>query len=206
MPIISPHEASRRLFYRIVVGANAPWLLFSRQDRLHFLPALLVFLVEATWLDYHPVWLVIAVFTLWSTYLLVFKKEVLYQKEVRKENRLTDPKLAAWKAETETVMQTRKPYLNPDLSLQTLAQMIGIKEKDLSEVLNIGFSKSFHDYVNQYRIEEVKKMLLDPDKLHLTNFALAQEAGFNSKSAFLGLFKKHVGMTPGEFKKKAPKG
>ncbi len=160
----------------------------------------------STWLDYHPVWLVIAVFSLWSTYLLVFKKEVLYQKEVRKENRLTDPKLAAWKAETETVMQTRKPYLNPDLSLQTLAQMIGIKEKDLSEVLNIGFSKSFHDYVNQYRIEEVKKMLLDPGKRHLTNFALAQEAGFNSKSAFFGLFKKHVGMTPGEFKQKAPKG
>ncbi len=156
----------------------------------------------STWLDYHPVWLLIAVFTLWSTYYLVFKKEVIFQKGVVKENRLPDDKIISWKTALETAMQTQKPYLDPDLSLQTLAQIVGIREKDLSEVLNIGLSKGFHDYINYYRIETVKKLLLAPEKQHLTNFAMAQEAGFNSKSAFFGLFKKYVGMTPGEYKRR----
>ncbi|MBC7775176.1 MAG: AraC family transcriptional regulator [Phycisphaerae bacterium] len=155
----------------------------------------------STWLDYHPVWLLIAVFTLWSTYVLVFKKDLIFQKSIVKENRLPEDKIIAWKIALETIMQTQKPYLDPDLTLQTLAQIIGIKEKDLSEVLNIGLSKGFHDYVNYYRIEAVKNLLLMPEKQHLTNFAMAQEAGFNSKSAFFGLFKKYVGVTPGEFKR-----
>ena len=99
-------------------------------------------------------------------------------------------------------MVQQKPCLQPDLSLPMLAQFVGIKDKDLSEVLNVGFAKSFHDFLHFYRIEAVKKLLLNPDKQHLTNFALAQEAGFHSKSAFFGLFKKYVGMTPGEFKRR----
>ena len=156
----------------------------------------------STALDYHPAWLVMAVFTLWSTYYLVFKKEAIYQNVTRKDHRLAATYLEKLKTDLKKVMLTEKPYLNPDLNLQTLAQSIGVKEKDLSEVLNLGFSKSFYEYINSYRIEEVKKMLIDTDKKHLTNFAIAQEAGFNSKSAFFGLFKKHVGMTPGEFKKR----
>lgn len=155
----------------------------------------------STWLDYHPVFLVIAAFTLWSAYVLVFKKEVIVPKTIVKENRLPADKITAWMETVDAVMQTQKPYLQPDLTLQTLAQIVGIKEKDLSEVLNAGFSQSFHDYVNQYRIEEVKKILLNPEKQHLTNVAMAQECGFNSKSAFFSLFKKHVGMTPGEYKR-----
>ncbi len=180
---------------RIFLGAAILALAFMIVGNLLF------FDLMSTWLDYYPVWLVIAVFTLWSTYFLVFKKEVIFQKSNVKENRLPEAKIAVWKIALEAVMSQQKPYLNPDLSLQMLAQMIGIKDKDLSEVLNIGFSKSFHDFINFYRIEEVKKLLLDPTKQHLTNFAMAQEAGFNSKSAFFGLFKKYVGMTPGEFKR-----
>lgn len=156
----------------------------------------------ATWLDYLPVWLAISIFTLWCCYLLVFKKELIFQRESKKENRLSDARIASLKLELDAVMQSQKPYLNPDLSLQLLAQIVGIKEKDLSEVLNSGFTKNFHDYVNLYRIEEVKKMLLDPHKQHLTNLAMAQEAGFSSKSTFFGLFKKHMGMTPGEYKRR----
>lgn len=156
----------------------------------------------STWMDYLPVWLTISIFTLWCCYLLVFKKEAIFQKETKKETRLSDPKIAALKLVVDEVMQSQRPYLNPDLSLQLLAQIVGIKEKDLSEVLNSGFAKNFHDYVNLYRLEEVKKMLLDPNKQHLTNLAMAQEAGFSSKSTFFGLFKKHVGMTPGEYKKR----
>lgn len=156
----------------------------------------------STWLDYHPLWFCIAVFTMWNTYYLVFNKETVFQKGIARDNRLPDDRMARWKNVLENVMRTQKPYLNPALSLQLLAQTVGLKEKDLSEVLNTGFSKSFHEYVNTYRIEEVKRLLLNPEKQYLTNFAMAQEAGFRSRSAFFGLFKKYVGLTPGEFKQK----
>ncbi len=208
------------VFYSYLIGKTVraggrmepPWLQWQRQLRIFFAAVLVTlaamlagnffyFDLMSTWLDYHPVWLLIAVFTLWSAFFLVFKNEVVCPKAMAKENRLPDAKITAWKIALETAMQTHKPYLDPDLSLQALAQLIGIKEKDLSEVLNIGFSQSFHDYINRYRIETVKRLLLAPEKQHLTNFALAQEAGFNSRSAFFGLFKKYVGMTPGEFKR-----
>ena len=155
----------------------------------------------STSLEYHPVWFLVGLFTLWCSHFLVFKKEIVFPNGQRKETRLATPALENWKEKLELEMRTHKLYLNPNLSLHILAESIGIKEKDLSEVLNMGFAKSFYDYVNEYRIEEVKKMLLDPGKNHLTNIAIAQEAGFKSKSAFFGLFKKYVGMTPGEFKK-----
>ncbi len=77
-----------------------------------------------------------------------------------------------------------------------------MKEKELSELLHSGFGSSFYAYVSQYRIEEVKRMLLDPTNQQFTNFAIAQQAGFSSKSTFFHLFKKHTGMTPGAYKKK----
>ncbi|MEZ4993328.1 MAG: helix-turn-helix domain-containing protein [Saprospiraceae bacterium] len=97
-------------------------------------------------------------------------------------------------------MEEQKPYLDPGLSLQQLAQYLNIREKELSELLNTGLQTSFYAYINAYRLETVKAMLLDPQKQHLTNFAIAQEAGFSSRSTFFNLFKKHVGMTPGAYK------
>jgi len=67
--------------------------------------------------------------------------------------------------------------------------------------LNAGFGSSFYGYINAYRLQEVKKMLLDPQNQQFTNFAIAQKAGFSSKSTFFNLFKKDMGMTPGAFKK-----
>lgn len=190
-PLFEIWQRTLRLFLYLITAALAV-MIFGN---------LFFFDLMSTWLDYHPVWLCIAAFTLWSSYFLVFKKEVIFQKIAEKENRLSDEKIAAWKTALETVMETQKPYLKPDLSLQMLAQTVGLKEKDLSEVLNIGCGKPFHDFINFYRVEALKGLLLDTEKQHLTNFALAQEAGFNSKSTFFGLFKKITGMTPGEFKR-----
>ncbi|MFN0016587.1 MAG: helix-turn-helix domain-containing protein [Saprospiraceae bacterium] len=192
-PRFEKWQRSLRFFFAAVVVMLAAMILGN----------FFYFDLMSTWLDYHPVWLCIAVFTLWCTYFLVFKNEVISQSQkiTVREQRLSDEKIMDWKALVEAVMQDQKPFFDPELSLQKLAQTVGLKEKDLSEVLNIGCGKSFHDFVNYYRVEEVKRLLLNPEKQHLTNFALAQEAGFNSKSAFFGLFRKFAGTTPGKFKK-----
>ncbi len=101
-------------------------------------------------------------------------------------------------------METNKPYLNPLLSLNILANEISISPKHLSQILNNSIQQNFYHYINSYRIEEVKKKLSDNIKKQGRDniLEIAYEAGFNSKNSFNAAFKKHTGMTPSEFRKR----
>ncbi|HJQ31290.1 MAG TPA: AraC family transcriptional regulator [Pyrinomonadaceae bacterium] len=99
------------------------------------------------------------------------------------------------------LMKTEKPYLDGDLTLQKLAKALAISPHHLSQTINEHLNQNFFDFINAYRIEEAKRMLLDPAKKHYSILAVSEEVGFNSKSAFNTAFKKHVRMTPSEFRK-----
>jgi AraC-like DNA-binding protein len=99
-------------------------------------------------------------------------------------------------------METEKPYLNPNLTLPQLASMIQTPSHYLSQVINEKFSLNFFDFINQYRIEEVKSRISDPQFKHLSLLGIAFECGFNSKSAFNRIFKKFTGTTPTSFKER----
>lgn len=99
------------------------------------------------------------------------------------------------------LMEEKKPYTNASLTLPQLAGMLGITPHNLSEVINTQLKKNFYDFVNGYRIEQVKKDLADPAKMHLKILSIAFDAGFNSKATFNTLFKEHTGTTPSEFRK-----
>lgn len=99
------------------------------------------------------------------------------------------------------IMETEKLFTDGELSLQKLAEKLSISPPHLSQVINERLGQSFSDFVNSYRVEEVKKMFLDPAKKHYSILAIAEEAGFNSKSSFNSVFKKHTGKTPSEFRK-----
>ena len=99
------------------------------------------------------------------------------------------------------VMQTAKPYLSGDLTLLDLSETLSISPHNLTEVINTQFNQNFYEFVNSYRIKEVKERLSDPESDHLTLLAIGLESGFNSKSSFNAVFKKQVGMTPSQYKK-----
>ena len=103
--------------------------------------------------------------------------------------------------ELERLMEAKKPFTNNELSLRELSEMMEISTHNLTEIINRFSGKNFYDFVNSYRVEEVKHRLQQPESANLTMLALAMEAGFNSKSSFNSVFKKHTGMTPTEFKK-----
>ncbi len=99
-----------------------------------------------------------------------------------------------------THMEKEKPYLNPDVSLQDVSSQLSIPPRYLSQVINEHYQKNFFDFINQYRIEEAKKLIQDPANANKKMFAILCDAGFNSKSSFNAAFKKNVGMTPSEFR------
>jgi AraC-like DNA-binding protein len=98
-------------------------------------------------------------------------------------------------------MDTDKPYTDSELTLSKLAEKLSIPAQHLSRVINERLHQNFVDFINTYRVEEAKRRLVDPLKKHYSILAIAEEAGFNSKSSFNHVFKKHANLTPSEFRK-----
>jgi AraC-like DNA-binding protein len=98
-------------------------------------------------------------------------------------------------------MEEKKPFLDAELTLSSLAKALEVNRTQLSQLINEGIGDNFYDFVNKYRVEEVKKLMADPktDKLNLLGIAL--EAGFKSKSTFNLIFKRFTGLTPTDYKK-----
>jgi AraC-like DNA-binding protein len=95
------------------------------------------------------------------------------------------------------LMEEEKPFLEPKLTLSALAQRLGVTPNQLSQVINQQEQVNFHDFVNHYRVEEfIRKAGQHPDYSFL---ALALDSGFNSKSSFNNIFKKHKGSTPSKY-------
>jgi AraC-like DNA-binding protein len=102
----------------------------------------------------------------------------------------------------QQLMTSKKPFLEPKLTLNTLANELGITVNHISQVINQFQGKNFYDFVNEYRIEEFKTRALSQKNKHLSLLAIALDSGFNSKSSFNSVFKKHTGMTPSQFLEK----
>ncbi len=97
-------------------------------------------------------------------------------------------------------MNSDKPYLDPDLTLTDLAKQLDISRNQLSEVINTGIGDNFYNFINKYRIDEVKQLIRDDSKKRYKIMSLAYEAGFNSKSSFNNIFKKTMGLTPSAYR------
>lgn len=99
------------------------------------------------------------------------------------------------------IMENEKPYLDNELNLIKLSTLLEISIKELSFVVNEGIGENFNQFINRYRVEESKKLLIDSNFNNLNMLGIAYQAGFNSKTIFNTAFKKHTGMTPSEFQK-----
>ncbi|MFO7825673.1 MAG: helix-turn-helix domain-containing protein [Cyclobacterium sp.] len=101
----------------------------------------------------------------------------------------------------ERFMETESPFLDPSLSLRSLANQLEMHPNQLSWLLNEKLGKNFNAYVNGFRVAHFKKLLADPGNAGFSLIGLAYESGFNSKTVFNTVFKKETGMTPKEFQK-----
>jgi len=101
----------------------------------------------------------------------------------------------------ERIMQDDKPYLMPNITLDTLSVHFDVPPRELSLILNRHFKMNFYEFINNHRIEESKLLLSDEACKEKTITDIYTETGFNSKSVFNTFFKKRVGMTPSEYRK-----
>ncbi len=97
------------------------------------------------------------------------------------------------------LMQEKKLYLDCELTLGKMADILKTNENEISQVLHGEMGTSFYKLINDYRIETVKQKLKEFDSRNYTIMASAYESGFNSKSTFYRIFKEYTNMTPKEY-------
>jgi|GEM_PF-1693231 len=120
-----------------------------------------------------------------------YKTSSLHRKKVNK-----------YMNEILNVMKEEKPYLDPEMSVSKMASRLGIPKEYISQIVNQRFYMNFNQFLNKYRVEEAKKLLLDPKESQFVVLKIGYDVGFNSKSTFNAAFKKFTGLSPSEYREK----
>lgn len=134
----------------------------------------------------------------------ILRKNISEQPEtINATFEIVDTKASKSKQEFEKIdnfIKSNKKFLIPKYSLHTLSKEINLGTSKLSSVINTNAKKSFIDYINEMRVEQAKEILIDSKYDNYTIVAIGLESGFNSKSTFYSVFKKHTGLTPLQYK------
>ncbi|WP_097044951.1 helix-turn-helix domain-containing protein [Flagellimonas pacifica] len=123
------------------------------------------------------------------------------EKTAKKKALLTKEQKNEYAKKLISCMERKSSFLNPDLTLKSLAAQLDIHPNQLSWLINHEFDKNFSEFINHYRVETFKRISKDPKNAHITLIGLAYESGFNSKTVFNTFFKKETGMTPLQYLK-----
>ncbi|GGY77869.1 hypothetical protein GCM10011613_23070 [Cellvibrio zantedeschiae] len=100
----------------------------------------------------------------------------------------------------DRAMQEQKLYLESQLNLERFSEQIGLRARDVSTIINAHYGSNFFEFVNAYRIEEAKRLLVADESKEDTILDIIYKSGFNSQSAFHRFFKRIVGMTPSQYR------
>ena len=125
----------------------------------------------------------------------VIKPEAKYEK-----SSISEEEAGVYINKLDEIMREDKLYLKPDLNLKTLADLLDISQHRLSQVINEFLKMNFAEYLNNYRVEEAKARLVNPEFSNYTILSIAFDVGFNNKVSFNNAFKKITGITPSEYK------
>ncbi|HEX2536161.1 MAG TPA: helix-turn-helix domain-containing protein [Chitinophagaceae bacterium] len=111
----------------------------------------------------------------------------------------SDPQAGFWKERIGQLMDSERPYENPELTLPDLARRLGCPPSQLSRVINTAYGCNFNDFINAYRVSAVKERFSAGVHQQQTLLAIAFDSGFNSKATFNRAFLKATGQSPSDY-------
>jgi AraC-like DNA-binding protein len=163
----------------------------------YILPATRFVLLDKV--GYYPIYLPLAVL-IYALGIKGYLHARLFGKSAKESSiQLSDQETLRLAGAIRNAMEQDRLFLEPELNLATLVNYVGSDQRTISHVLNHQFAKSFNAFVNQYRVEEVKRRLKTADHETLTLSGIAYECGFNSQSTFQRVFKQITNSTPKQY-------
>lgn len=198
--------------YMIIILSSVIIYFFMAKYPVNFYQLYLVNIAIATPYIYMATYKGITQPTIWQKAAGKDKEkleEQLHQtEEIEKANNkqqaqkqgLSDSRIEEILVKVVEAMDREKLYQEPELTLQDLSTRLKFPSYQVSTAINEGMKKSFYDLVNGYRVEEAKRLLMNPKNRDYTILSVGFEAGFNSKTTFNTVFKKFTGLTPTSFR------
>ncbi len=187
-----------RWLYNLLKGVALLWLLwisFTAADYFYYHSQLSV-------RAYYPLYLFLAIITIWTGAAAFLRQDagVLTPTPSFLKPQLPGElkQKGSW---LKKIVKANCYYQDPELSLVSLAEKLGLTTHELSRIINTILKKSFNDFINEYRVAEVVQKMQDPAYDHITLLGIAYDSGFNSPSTFHRAFKEMTGKTPAEYKK-----
>ncbi len=182
------------------VAANDIWVLSL------FIGNVLVWI--AFWIFHYTSYIIGALSFSFILYLLVLILILNRNKanaHLRQSGKYADKKIGDTEAsqlerQLRTLMQQEKVYRDPNITMPDVAKRLNLLPHRLSQLLNDNIQQSFPAFINEYRIDSAKQLIVSQSQFSLE--AIGYECGFNSKSTFFAAFKKYTGTTPAKFKER----
>ena len=129
----------------------------------------------------------------------VFTDHRIEEKDLNKKLAIVTDQDERFAKKLKEHMVLEKSYLNEKLTLHELAKSLNVKSHYITFILNRVLNKNFYDFVNYYRVEEVKKRIDAGETKKFTILSIALDCGFNSKASFNRIFKSFTGYNPTEY-------
>ncbi len=202
---------SRRYNLNWLQRLSSVFLIFLMFWLSYFITDYFIFEYQLSIYDYYPFHLSLAIISIWLCVeafrhnSIVFPEKVIsYDHKSKDSNASNTAESAELKERGEwlkTEIESNLLYLDPDLSLRSLAATLKIHPNQLSKIINDGLEKNFSDFINEYRVAAVVEQLKEASYKDKTFLAIAYDCGFNSKATFNRVFKKTTGKTPLQYKK-----
>ena len=146
--------------------------------------------------------LLVSIILMGQVLLKALRQPVFQEQSVREPvTRLAENEALRLQTELDHHLQTEKSYRRAELTLKDVAHALGTDTRSLSYIINQRIGKNFYDYVNDFRIEDAKRIFSASNDEKLTVLEVMYQVGFNSKSSFNTQFKKKTGLTPSEYRK-----
>ncbi|WP_061218314.1 AraC family transcriptional regulator [Leptospira weilii] len=115
-----------------------------------------------------------------------------------KRSLLHDVDIDALEKKLIHIIKEERIYLDEDIRLPDVSEELGISVHQLSFFLNNHLGMNFNNYINRFRVEEAKSMLINDPSRSVVSVGIA--VGFNSNSSFYKAFLKETGMSPKQFR------
>jgi YesN/AraC family two-component response regulator len=126
--------------------------------------------------------------------------EEMKGEERYKKSNLTEESAEIYSRKIVAYMEERCAFKDEDITLQKMARDLAIPPHHLSQVLNTKLKSNFYNFINTYRVDEAKKLLLSPEYREMKILEISHMAGFKSKSVFNTVFREFTTLTPREFR------